>query len=209
MNPEIEKLVEQITDQIVARLSASRSHDLNGDDCAECSPHTLACALNAGASRIGLAWGQSAAASADVARYIDHTLLKPEAKREEIEKLCQEARAFNFASVCVNPTWVKECAYSLRGSPVKVCTVVGFPLGAGLADVKAYETRRAIFDGATEIDMVINIGALKSGDDRAVKHDIRAVVEVAHESCAIVKVILENALLTDDEKVRACVLAKE
>src|SRR5882672_5270806 len=122
MNAELEKLVEQITDQIVARLSV---HDTNGADYADCSPHALACALNAGASRIGLAWGQSAAANADVARYIDHTLLKPDATREEIEKLCQEARAFNFASVCVNPTWVKECAYNLRGSPVKVCAVVG------------------------------------------------------------------------------------
>lgn len=212
MNTELEKLVEQITDQIVARLSASRSHDANGADYADCSPHSLACALNAGASRIGLAWGQSAAASADVANvagYIDHTLLKPEATREEIEKLCQEARAFNFASVCVNPTWVKECAYSLRGSPVKVCSVVGFPLGATLADVKAYETRRAVFDGATEIDMVINIGALKSGDDATVRRDIGAVVEAAHEGCAIVKVIIETALLTDEEKVRACLLAKE
>jgi len=209
MNTELEKLVEQITDQIVARLSAGRGYDLNGADCVECSPHTLACALNAGASRIGLAWGQSAAASADVAKYIDHTLLKPEAARVEIEKLCQEARAFNFASVCVNPTWVKECAFALHGSPVKVCTVVGFPLGASLADVKAYEARRAIFDGATEIDMVINIGALKSGDDATVRRDIRAVVEAAHEACAIVKVIIETALLTDEEKVRACALAKE
>ncbi len=209
MNAELEKLVEQITDQIVARLSAERGYDLNGADCAECSPHTLACALNAGASRIGLPWGQSAAASADVAKYIDHTLLKPEAARVEIEKLCKEARDFNFASVCVNPAWVKECAFALHGAPVKVCTVVGFPLGATLADVKAYETRRAIFDGATEIDMVINIGALKSGDDATVKRDIRAVVEAAHEGCAIVKVIIETALLTDDEKVRACRLAKE
>ncbi len=209
MNTDLEKLVERITDQIVARLSASRDHDLNNGDCDECSPHSLACALNAGASRIGLAWGQSAAARADVAKYIDHTLLKPEATREEIEKLCEEARAFNFASVCVNPTWVKECAYRLHGSPVKVCTVVGFPLGAALADVKAYETRRAIFDGATEIDMVINIGALKSGDNATVERDIHAVVEAAHEACAIVKVIIETALLTDEEKTRACVLAKD
>jgi deoxyribose-phosphate aldolase len=213
MNVELEKLVEQITDQIVARLKAERSpnanEDANGADFADCSPHSLACALNAGASRIGLAWGQSAAASADVARYIDHTLLKPEATREEVEKLCQEARVFNFASVCVNPTWVKECAYSLRGSPVKICSVVGFPLGATLADVKAYETRRAIFDGATEIDMVINVGALKSGDDATVRRDIDAVVEAAHEGCAIVKVIIETALLNDKEKIRACLFAKE
>jgi deoxyribose-phosphate aldolase len=209
MNVEFEKLVEQITDQIIARLQADGAHNLDGDGGIECSPHHIACALNAGASRIGLAWGQQAAASADVAKYIDHTLLKPEATRGEIEKLCQEASAFNFASVCVNPTWVKECAFALHGSPVKVCTVVGFPLGATMCDVKAYEARRAIFDGATEIDMVINIGALKSGDDAKVKRDIQAVVEAAHEACAIVKVIIETALLTDDEKVRACLLAKE
>lgn len=209
MNAELEKLVEQITDQIVARLLASRESDLNGDDCAECSPRALACALNAGASRIGLAWGQRAAASADIAKYIDHTLLKADATREEIEKLCREAREFNFASVCVNPTWVKECAYILRGSGVKVCAVAGFPLGATLPDVKAYETRRAIFDGATEIDMVINIGALKSGDDAAVRRDIAAVVEAAREGCAVVKAIIETALLTEEEKVRACLIAKE
>ncbi len=205
MNPELERLVEQITEQILARLGAEAA----ADDCAACSPHSIACALNAGASRIGLSWGQAAAASADVAGYIDHTLLKPEATREEIETLCREARDFHFASVCVNPTWVKECAAALYGSGVRVCTVVGFPLGATSPDVKAYETRRAIFDGATEIDMVINIGALKSGDDALVKRDIRGVVEAAHESCAIVKVIIETALLTDDEKVRASILARE
>src|SRR5499426_4919187 len=208
MNAELEKLVEQITDQIVARLKSERGHDSNGVDCAECSPHTLACALNAGASRIGLAWGRRDAASAEVARYIDHTLLKPEATREEIEKLCQEARAFNFASVCVNPTWVKECAYALHGSPVKVCAVVGFPLGATLADVKAYETRRAIFDGANEIDMVINIGALKSGDLRTVERDIEAVIDPCRQCGVTSKVIIEAALLSDEEKITACTLSK-
>jgi deoxyribose-phosphate aldolase len=203
MNSEFEKLVEQITDTIVARLGAAAT----GEDA--CSPHSLACAINAGASRIGLAWGQAAAAGAEVARYIDHTLLKPEATRAEIETLCQEARTYGFASVCVNPTWVKDCAFALHASPVKVCTVVGFPLGATTADVKAYETRRAIFDGATEIDMVVNIGALKSGDDGTVMRDIRGVVEAAHESCALVKVIIETALLTEEEKVRASVLARE
>lgn len=206
MNAELEKLVEQITDQIIARLQQEQG-SAGGDE--QCSPHHIACALQAGASRIGLGWGQAAAANAEVARYIDHTLLKPEATRAEVELLCQEARAFSFASVCVNPGWVKDCAVWLHGSPVRVCTVVGFPLGATLPDVKAYETRRAIFDGATEIDMVINIGALKSGDDEWVKRDVRAVVEAAHEACAIVKVIIETALLTDEEKVRACVLAKE
>jgi deoxyribose-phosphate aldolase len=209
MNAEIENLVEQITDQVIARLNAAGNTVFGQDDCAPCSPHHIACALRAGASRIGLAPGQSAGAAAEVAGYIDHTLLKPEATRAEIEKLCQEARTYNFASVCVNPVWVKECAFALYGSPVKVCTVVGFPLGASLGDVKAYETRRAIFDGATEIDMVINIGALKSGDNNIVKRDISAVVEAAHDACAIVKVIIETALLTDEEKIRACLLAKD
>lgn len=210
MNSDLEKLIEQITDMIVARLQAEGGGDASAN-FGECSPHHIACALQAGASRIGVAWGQAAAASvgANVGQYIDHTLLKPEATRAEIEKLCDEARAFSFASVCVNPTWVKECAFRLHGSPVKTCTVIGFPLGATTPDVKAFETRRAIFDGATEIDMVINIGALKSGNDELVKRDICAVVEAAHEGCAIVKVIIETALLTDDEKVRASVLAKE
>src|SRR5215211_187514 len=124
MNAELEKLVEQITDQIIARLQAEQG-GANPEDCDECSPHHIACALQAGASRIGLGWGRAAAANAEVGEYIDHTLLKPEAEREEIERLCQEARAFSFASVCINPTWVKECAFLLHGSPVKVCTVVG------------------------------------------------------------------------------------
>jgi deoxyribose-phosphate aldolase len=204
-NQELEQLVEQITDLIVARLN-------NGEvdvDFGSCSPHHLACALQAGASRLGVPLGQASNGGGEIARYIDHTLLKPEATRDEINQLCREARANSFASVCVNPTWVKECAYVLYGSPVKVCTVVGFPLGATLGDVKAYEARRAIYDGATEIDMVINIGALKSGDDATVGRDIRMVVEAAHDACAIVKTILETALLTDEEKVRACLLAKE
>ena len=112
---------------------------------------------------------------------IDHTLLKPEATDDDIKKLCQEAATYRFASVCVNPTWVRVAACNLIGSGVPVCTVIGFPLGATLPDVKAYEARRAILDGAREVDMVINVGALKSGDDCLVEHDIRSVVQVAHE----------------------------
>ncbi|HZS46553.1 MAG TPA: deoxyribose-phosphate aldolase [Blastocatellia bacterium] len=144
----------------------------------------------------------------DIAAYIDHTILKPEASRDEIRKLCSEAREYGFASVCINPAWVREAAAYLKGSSSLVCTVVGFPLGANTADVKAYETRRAIFDGAREIDMVINIGALKSGNDELVEADIRAVVEASHEFSCLVKVIIECALLTDEEKVKACILAK-
>ncbi len=203
MAAQIETLIEQITDLVFARVNGA------SDPHCGCTPHTLACALEAGASRIGLAFGDAAAATSEVAKYIDHTLLKPDATKAEIEKLCHEARTFNFASVCVNPAWVRQSAVLLLGSSVKVCTVVGFPLGATLPDVKAYETRRTILDGATEIDMVINIGALKSGLDDIVFRDILAVVEAAHEACAIVKTIIETALLTDKEKTRACLLAKE
>jgi deoxyribose-phosphate aldolase len=206
MNLERDALIEQITDLIVSRLRADGGIEV--EDSHACSPHSIACAIQAGASRIGLAAGQASAGSGEISKYIDHTLLKPEASRSEIENLCAEAKRFDFASVCVNPAWVRDCAFALYGSTVKVCTVVGFPLGATLPDVKAYEARRTIFDGATEIDMVINIGALKSNDDETVLRDIRHVVEVSHESCAIVKVILETALLSDEEKVRACRLAK-
>ncbi len=146
--------------------------------------------------------------STAIAQVIDHTLLKPEATREQIDRLCREALEYHFASVCVNPTHVGRCAELLRGSDVKVCTVVGFPLGATTTAVKAYETRQAIDDGATEIDMVINVGALKSGDLDAVQADIAAVVDEAHAADALVKVIIETALLSDDEKVTACRLAK-
>jgi deoxyribose-phosphate aldolase len=139
---------------------------------------------------------------------IDHTLLKPDAARTDIETLCREAAEYRFATVCVNPTWVSVCAALLRGSGVDVTSVVGFPLGATTPDVKQYETRRAIFDGAREIDMVINVGALKSGDLRLVERDIEAVAGPCREAGALSKVIIEAALLTDEEKVTACVLAK-
>jgi deoxyribose-phosphate aldolase len=143
-----------------------------------------------------------------VAALIDHTLLKPDATRQDIETLCREAAEFGFASVCVNPTWVALCAGQLRGRAVAVCSVVGFPLGATTPDVKQYESRRAIFDGATEIDMVINIGALKSGDLELVERDIQGVTRACREGGALSKVIIEAALLSDDEKVTACTLAK-
>ncbi len=144
----------------------------------------------------------------DLARYIDHTLLKPNATEEQIRKLCAEALEYGFRSVCVNPTWVALAAGLLRGSEVLTCTVVGFPLGANESAVKAMEARRAIRNGAREIDMVLNIGALKSGDDDLVLRDIRAVVEDCVDGNAVCKVILETALLTDDEKRRASELAK-
>src|ERR1043165_8696935 len=211
-NGDLEHLVEQITDVIVARLNGERDEQaaLCGctNECFNRCPERMHRIVDAGAARIGLVLGQTASAR-DWASLIDPTLLKPEATEDDIRRLCEEAARFHFASVCVNPTWVRSSACHLRGTGVPVCTVIGFPLGAPPPDVKAYEARRAIFDGAREVDMVINIGALKSGDDCAVEHDIRSVAEVAHEYDAICKVIIETALLTDDEKVRACLAAKK
>ncbi|QIC04324.1 deoxyribose-phosphate aldolase [Brevibacillus sp. 7WMA2] len=142
-----------------------------------------------------------------VAKYIDHTALKPDTTRDMIVGLCEEAKEYRFASVCVNPTWVSLCAELLKEAPeVKVCTVIGFPLGANTPDLKAYETTNAIENGATEVDMVINVGALKDKNDQLVEQDIRAVVEAA-KGKALVKVIIETCLLTEEEKVRACKLS--
>ncbi|MGE7907651.1 deoxyribose-phosphate aldolase [Peribacillus sp. NPDC094092] len=140
------------------------------------------------------------------AKMIDHTLLKAEATKEQIVKLCEEAREYGFASVCVNPVWVKTAAEELKGSDVKVCTVIGFPLGASTSAVKAIESEEAIQNGAEEVDMVLAIGLLKSGADEAVEDDIRAVVDAA-KTKALVKVIIETSLLTEEEKVRACELS--
>jgi deoxyribose-phosphate aldolase len=173
----------------------------------------------AGASRVVATMGYCPA-SDGLASLIDHTLLKPDATREEVEQLCREAAQFCFASVCVNPNWVALCRELLRGSGVKVCTVIGFPLGAHLPDIKAYETRRAIEQGAEEVDMVLNIGALKSRDYALVEQDIHGVVTAAAQASGragaghtaegrvLVKVILETSLLTRDEKVMGSTLAK-
>src|SRR5687767_8233796 len=210
-NGDLDLLIEQITDAIVNRLNGD-GHDQAGmcgctSECFNRCPERMHRIIDAGAARIGLVLGETASAR-DWASLIDHTLLKPEATDEDIKKLCEEAARFRFASVCVNPTWVRAAACNLQGTGIPVCTVIGFPLGATLSDVKAYEARRSILDGAREVDMVINIGALKSGDDCLVEHDIHLVAEVAHEYNAICKVILETALLTDDEKVRASRAAK-
>ena len=172
----------------------------------DCCPDRVQGVLDAGASRLGVHAAGGAAGT--VAAMIDHTLLKPDASLAEVETLCREAAQFGFATVCVNPTWVAACARLLKGTAVKVTSVVGFPLGATTPDVKNYETRRALFDGAGEIDMVINVGALKSGDLRMVERDIEAVAGPCREAGAVSKVIIEAALLTDDEKVTACTLAK-
>jgi deoxyribose-phosphate aldolase len=144
-----------------------------------------------------------------IASLIDHTLLKPEATRDQIAQLCEEAKEYGFAAVCVNPTNVELAARLLKGSPVAVCIVVGFPLGATLSEVKAYEAQQAINHGAIEVDMVINIGALKSEDYELVERDIATVARTCHDNGAICKVIIEAALLTEEEKVTACQLAKK
>ena len=201
-NGNYEQLVEQITDLVLSKLDGGAG-EYSGSFCRA----DVERIVDAGASRIGIVLGETATAH-DWASLIDHTLLKPEASESDIKKLCNEAIQFGFASVCVNPAWVKRAAEFLKGSNVPVCTVIGFPLGATLPDVKAYEARRSIFNGAREVDMVINIGALKSGDDCAVEDDIRAVAEAAHENNVLLKVIIETALLTDEEKVRACLASK-
>jgi deoxyribose-phosphate aldolase len=202
--------LQRIIDVIVQELAAGTSQPPARCAChavlADCCPDRLQGVLDAGATRVGL--HATGGAPAGVASMIDHTLLKPDATRRHVEELCREAAQFKFATVCVNPTWVATCARLLAGSGVGVCSVVGFPLGATTADVKEYETRRAIFDGAREIDMVINVGALKSGDLRIVERDIEAVTIACREGGALSKVIIEAALLTDDEKVTACTLAK-
>lgn len=211
-----EELIARVTREVMARLGSGAAEVApEGGACDPC----VACGLcvdkraddvesiiESGASRISATTGV-AAAGPRLSSLIDHTLLKPAASRDEITALCDEARKYAFASVCVNPWYVSLCAQLLRLTNVKVCTVAGFPLGANRADVKSFETERALADGAQEIDMVANIGALKSNDDASVESDIRAVV-AACRGIAVSKVIIEAALLTDEEKVRACRIAK-
>jgi deoxyribose-phosphate aldolase len=203
---ELKHLIEIIVAEVAAATGRPRRLCSCHAVVDDCCPDRLRGVLDAGATRVGL--HASGGAPASVAAMIDHTLLKADASRQNIEDLCREAAQFRFATVCVNPTWVATCAKLLHETGVGVCSVVGFPLGATSSDVKAYETRRVIFDGAREVDMVINIGALKSGDLHAVERDIEAVTAPCHDCGAITKVIIEAALLTDDEKVAACTLAK-
>jgi len=214
----LEQLVQVVTEEILGYLGAARGSALTGlelDDvvCPGCDQNCVEkCArktrkvIDAGADRISA--GPAVSVDAEIAALIDHTLLKPEASRDDLRKLCQEAVRFGFASVVVNPWYVPLAAELVRGSSVKVCTVVGFPLGATLPQVKIHEAEETIKLGAQEIDMVINIGALKSGQDDVVEFDIRGVVEASHRGGAICKAILETALLTMEEKVRASVAAK-
>jgi deoxyribose-phosphate aldolase len=195
-------VVEAVTREVLAALAARGAFD----DAAR-SPETVRGVVRNGAGRISYS-GDGADVPRDLARYIDHTLLKPDATAADVDRLCDEAREFGFAAVCVNPTWVKRCAERLRGSPVRVASVVGFPFGAGTTEVKALEARRALRDGAREIDMVINVGALKSGDHALVRRDVEKVADACREAGALCKVIIEAALLTDEEKVVASRLAQ-
>ncbi len=203
---DLQRLVQIIVEELKAATQAAPQRCSCHALLYECCPDRLRGVIEAGATRLGL--HAAGGAAAGVATMIDHTLLKPDATRSDIQALCREAAEYGFASVCVNPTWVAECARLLRDTSVKVCSVVGFPLGATTADTKHYETRRAIFDGAREIDMVLNVGALKSGDLRVVERDIEAVASPCRDTGVISKVIIEAALLTDEEKITACTIAK-
>jgi deoxyribose-phosphate aldolase len=221
---ELDILVAQIGEEILGRTAnsaaapapAKQREGLNLQDqvCPGCVQRCVqTCAKNtkeiiaAGADRVS-ASERLTKIDPSIAAMIDHTILKPDATRADVVKICREARQYNFASVCVNPYWVPLVKAELSGSPVKVCTVVGFPLGATSTEAKVAETAAALRSGAQEIDMVINVGALRSGDTDAVKADIHEVVKVAHAAGAIVKVILETALLDDNQKAIACTLCK-
>ncbi|MBI3298131.1 MAG: deoxyribose-phosphate aldolase [Elusimicrobia bacterium] len=193
---------------VPTKPESSEKDHTHGPDCPHCQPLSAkaAQALKAlGADRIGVC--HAAKGCNAIAPIVDHTLLKPNATQEEVAKLCEEARNYCFASVCVNPSYVALSAQLLKGSGVKVCTVVGFPLGSTTPTVKALEARDAIANGADEIDMVINVGALKSGNDALVLGDIQAVRDATRGR--VLKVILETSLLSDDEKVRACRMSKQ
>lgn len=204
---EVQRLIDIVVQEVTAASASGRSDRCGCHAVAvDCCPDRIRSVVDAGASRVGV--HAVGGAPDGVAQLIDHTLLKPDASRQDIEALCREAAQYKFATVCVNPCWVALCAERLAGTGVLVCSVVGFPLGATTADVKAFETRRAIYDGAREIDTVINVGALKSGDLHTVERDIEAIVRPCRECGVLSKVIIEAALLNDDEKVTACTLAK-
>lgn len=209
---DIEQLTTLITKEVISVISQQPEQHFCTVCGRACDGHCIAHhpdvareMIALGASRLSSKLGVDYIPT-DLAGYIDHTLLKPEATEEQIRQLCAEAAEFGFASVCVNPTWAPLAARLLAGAGPMVATVIGFPLGATLPDVKAYETRRAREEGASEFDMVINIGALKSKNFRLVEQDIAGVVAAAQGDT--VKVIIETALLTDEEKVEACVIAK-
>ena len=200
-------LIDAVTKEVLATLlSADPCADCHGS-CAAHSPDKVRSVVANGADRVSF-HGHGSDVPFDLAKYIDHTLLKPDATASDIDELCREAIEYGFASVCVNPTWVKRCAGNVRGTPVKVASVIGFPFGATPSEIKAMEARRVLRDGAREIDMVINIGALKSGDHELVRRDIAKVSDACREVGALNKVIIETSLLSDEEKVMASHLAQ-
>ncbi len=213
-NAEFEQLVDEITRQVVARLGKGDTAAHSGGVCdcqdgrcvRECSSRVKD-VVASGAGRVSSGLG-FIPRDLSIARLIDHTLLKPDASAAEIAQLCREARDYHFASVCVNSAYVPLCADLLKGSDVAVCTVVGFPLGASPAEVKAYEAQLAIQNGAREIDMVLNIGLLKSRDLKGLHNDIKTVVATCHAHSVLCKVILETSKLNDEEKVIACQIAR-
>ncbi len=223
-----EKEVNTITQEDISRIAGRVSEllasggTLQGEDPSQCGtemvcrcgvhldkdPSTLRSFMQMGVNRFGYHDGSGCdCVPEDIANCIDHTILKPTTTKDDIKRICAEAREFQFASVCISPSYVKLAARELAGTRVNVCTVIGFPSGAHAPEIKAMEARQAIREGAKEIDMVINIGALKSGDDTLVYRDIRGVAEACIDGSAISKVIIETAYLSDDEKVRACQLA--
>ena len=215
----VEQLVEIITHEVLAAMMEEQERGLQSDGyqckfdcenqlCVKLCVDKAGNVVNAGAERLSSTLGVIPS-DMSLAGMIDHTLLKPDATQQEIAQLCFEARKHGFASVCINPTWVSLCSQLLLGSQVKVCTVIGFPLGATSSETKAFETETAINQGAAEIDMVINVGALKARDLERVAKDIRGVVNAAHPRGAIVKVIIETVLLTDEEKTIASLISKE
>lgn len=209
--------VDRIISEILAeKLKGGHAHTCCKDGiCSDnlCVVHNkegVRTIVGNGASRVsaGVGVDEAGGVEADLARMIDHTLLKADATAGEIEKLCREASKYGFATVCINPGYVTLCAKLLRGGEVKVCTVIGFPLGATSTAAKAFEAEQAIRDGAQEVDMVINVGMLKSGNVDYVESDIFAVTSTARRFRVLTKVIIETGLLTDEEKIKACVLAK-
>jgi deoxyribose-phosphate aldolase len=207
---QLERIIEEITRQVMVLVRDGDSEPRDEKRPPLSARNYLDRArpvLTAGADRLGSRLG-AAPTDGSMSAKIDHTLLKPQATQDQVAQLCYEAKKYNFASVCVNPSYVKLCADLLDGTPVRVCTVIGFPLGATATEVKVFEAQQAVRNGALEIDMVINVGALKSRDYEAVEHDIAAIARATHAGNAILKVIIETALLTDEEKVVACQLAK-
>lgn len=210
MDPKIDRILREVIASYRDESSRCKDGVCTDGNCVIHNSEGVQSILANGASRVsaGIGVSDKGKLSYDLAQYIDHTLLKPDATLNDIRKLCNEAKQYQFASVCVNPSYVSVSARYLADSDVKVCTVIGFPLGAATTETKANEAEQAINNGAREIDMVLNIGMLKSNEHEYVKNDIFQVVRNAHRAGAIVKVIIETALLTDEEKVQACLLSK-